>query len=113
MIKHWPSLSGKEFNCQFESSKVSNLKNVDFAKHAESLGATGENVSSINELEEAFSRAKKSKSTYVISIKTDAYQWLEGSAYWESPTLEKPVTKENKRALKEHREGKSKQRQGV
>ena len=104
---------GKEFNCQFESSKVSNLKNVDFAKHAESLGATGENVSSINELEEAFSRAKKSKSTYVISIKTDAYQWLEGSAYWESPTLEKPVTKENKRALKEHREGKSKQRQGV
>ena len=104
---------GKEFNCQFQSSKVSNLKNVDFAKHAESLGATGENVSSISELEEAFSRAKKSKSTYVISIKTDAYQWLEGSAYWESPTLEKPVTKENKRALKEHREGKSKQRQGV
>ena len=57
--------------------------------------------------------AKKSKSTYLISIKTDGYQWLEGSAYWESPTLAKPTSKENKRALKEHLEGKSKQRQGV
>ena len=104
---------GKEFNCLFESSKVNNLKNIDFAKHAESLGATAENVNSISELEAAFLRAKKSKSTYLISIKTDGYQWLEGSAYWESPTLEKPVTKENKRALKEHRDGKSKQRQGV
>ena len=104
---------GKEFNCLFESSKVNNFKNVDFAKHAESLGAIGENVNSISELEEAFSRAKKSKSTYLISIKTDGYQWLEGSAYWESPTLAKPTTKENKRALKEHLEGKSKQRQGV
>ena len=104
---------GKEFNCLFESSKVNNLKNIDFAKHAESLGATAENVNSISELEAAFLRAKKSKSTYLISIKTDGYQWLEGSAYWESPTLEKPVTKENKRALKEHLDGKSKQRQGV
>ncbi len=104
---------GKEFNCLFESSKVENLKTIDFAKHAESLGATGENVASINELEEAFVRAKKSKSTYIISIKTDGYQWLEGSAYWESPTLSKPSTKENKKALKEHLEGKAKQRQGV
>ncbi len=104
---------GKEFNCLFESSKVKNLKSIDFAKHAESLGATGENVNSINELEEAFVRAKKSKSTYIISIKTDGYQWLEGSAYWESPTLTKPTSKENEKALKEHLEGKSKQRQGI
>ena len=57
--------------------------------------------------------AKKAKGTYVISIKTHSYQWLEGSAYWESPTLELPKTKENKEALKLHLEGKSKQRQGV
>ena len=104
---------GKEFNCQFSSSKVENLTDVNFAKHAESLGATGEEVSSIADLEKAFERAKKSKKTYVISMKTDAYQWLEGSAYWESPTLEVPTTKENKKALEEHRAGKSKQRQGV
>ena len=104
---------GKEFNCLFESSKVENIKKIDFAKHAQSLGATGENVNSISELEQAFVRAKKSKSTYVISIKTDGYQWLEGSAFWESPTLTKPSTKENEKALKEHLQGKSKQRQGV
>ena len=104
---------GKEFNCQFSSSKVENLTDVNFAKHAESLGATGEEVSSIADLEKAFERAKKSKKTYVISIKTHAYQWLEGSAYWESPTLGLPTTKENKKALEEHRAGQSKQRQGV
>jgi len=56
---------------------------------------------------------KKSDVTYVISIKTHAYQWLEGSAFWDSPTLEIPTTKENEEALKLYKEGKNKQRQGV
>ena len=80
---------------------------------AKSMGAEGEHVNSIAELEEAFKRAKKSKKTYVISIHTDGYQWLEGSAYWESPTLGIPTTEENKKSLKEHLEGKKKQRKGV
>ncbi len=104
---------GKEFNCLFNSSKNSNLIPVKFADHAKSMGANSEHVNSITELEEAFKRAKKSKKTYIISICTDGYQWLEGSAFWESPTLEKPVSKENEKALKEHRIGKSKQRQGI
>ena len=97
----------------FESSNAPNLVGVNFAQHAASMGAKSEEVSTITELEEAFKRAKKSKVTYVISIKTHSYQWLEGSAYWESPTLEIPKTKENKEALKLHNEGKAKQRQGV
>ena len=104
---------GKEFNCLFNSSKAPNLVPVNFAKHAESMGAKTEEVSSISELEEAFKRAKKSDVTYLISIKTHSYEWLEGSAYWESPTLEIPTTKQNEDALKLHKEGKSKQRQGV
>ncbi len=104
---------GKEFNCLFNSSKAPNLVPVNFAKHAESMGAKSEEVSSISELEEAFKRAKNSDVTYLISIKTHSYEWLEGSAYWESPTLEMPSTKENEEALKLHKEGKSKQRQGV
>jgi len=52
---------GKEFNCQLDSSKNTNLVDVNFAKHAESLGATSEEVSSIADLEKAFERAKKSK----------------------------------------------------
>ena len=57
--------------------------------------------------------AKKSDITYVISIKTNAYKWMEGSAFWDSPTLEIPTTKENEEALKLYKEGKGKQRQGV
>ncbi|MGA0171443.1 MAG: thiamine pyrophosphate-dependent enzyme, partial [Pelagibacteraceae bacterium] len=104
---------GKEFNCLLESSKNTNLVPVDFAMHAKSMGAESEQVNSISDLEEAFKRAKKSKKTYVISIKTDSYKWIEGSAYWESPTLSLPSTKENEKALKEHLEGKKKQRKGV
>ena len=104
---------GKEFNCLFESSKAPNFSPVNFAQHAACMGAKSEEVSSISDLEEAFKRAKKSDVTYVISIKTHSYQWLEGSAYWESPTLEIPNTKENEEALKMHKEGKAKQRQGV
>ncbi len=104
---------GKEFNCLFNSSNVQTSKEVNFAQHASSMGAQSEHVSSILELEEAFKRAKQSDVTYVISIKTHSYEWLEGSAYWESPTLEIPTSKENEEALKLHKEGKSKQRQGV
>jgi 3D-(3,5/4)-trihydroxycyclohexane-1,2-dione acylhydrolase (decyclizing) len=104
---------GKEFNCLFNSSNIQNSKEVNFAQHAASMGAKSEHVSSISELEEAFKRAKQSDLTYVISIKTHSYEWLEGSAYWESPTLEIPTSKENEEALKLHKEGKSKQRHGV
>jgi 3D-(3,5/4)-trihydroxycyclohexane-1,2-dione acylhydrolase (decyclizing) len=104
---------GKEFNCLLKSSKNTNLVPVDFAAHAKSMGADGEHVNSISNFEEAFDRAKKSKKTYIISIHTDGYQWLEGSAYWESPTLSKPSTEENKKSLKEHLAGKKKQRKGV
>ena len=104
---------GKEFNNLLKSSKTPGLVGVDFAKHAASMGAKSEEVSSISDLEEAFKRAKQSDVTYVISIKTHAYKWLEGSAFWDSPTLEIPTTEENKEAIKLYKEGKSKQRQGV
>ena len=104
---------GKEFNNLLKSSKAPGLVDVNFAKHAESMGAKSEHVTSISDLEEAFKRAKKSDTTYVISIKTHAYKWVEGSAFWDSPTLEIPSTKENKESLKLHKDGKSKQRLGI
>ena len=104
---------GKEFNNLLKSSKTPGLVDFDFAKHAASMGAKSEEVSSLSDLEEAFKRAKKSDVTYVISIKTHAYKWIEGSAFWDSPTLEMPTTEDNKEAIKLHKEGKSKQRQGV
>ena len=77
------------------------------------MGAKSEHVNSISDLEAAFKRAKASDVTYVISIKTHAYKWVEGSSFWDSPTLEIPTTKENEEALKLYKEGKGKQRQGV
>ena len=104
---------GKEFNCLLKSSKTPNLVPVDFASHAKSMGANGETVNSISELEDAFKRAKESDKTYVISMKTDGYEWLEGTAFWESPTLEVDNTEGKKSALSEFLEGKNKQRKGV
>ena len=104
---------GKEYICNLRAARASNLQFVDFEAHAKSMGANGETVSSTSELEAAFLRAKKSDKTYVISLKTDGYQWLDGTAFWESPTLEVHSTEENKTAYKDFTKGKNKQRKGV
>lgn len=104
---------GKEYNNLLKSSNTPGLVDVDFAKHAASMGAKSEKVDNLSELAQAFKRAKQSDVTYVISIKTHAYKWLEGSAFWDSPTLEIPTTKENEEAITLYKEGKNKQRQGV
>ncbi len=104
---------GKEYICNLRAAGAKNLQFVDFENHAVSLGANAETVGSTSELEAAYKRAKKSDKTYVIVIKTHGYEWLEGSAFWESPTLQDPLTPENKEALKDFDLGKEKQRKGV
>ncbi len=104
---------GKEYLCNLRSARASNLQFVDFEAHAKSMGANGETVKSISDLEAAFKRAKESDKTYVISILTHGYEWLEGSAFWESPTLEVHSSEGNKKAYKEFIEGKNKQRKGI
>jgi 3D-(3,5/4)-trihydroxycyclohexane-1,2-dione acylhydrolase (decyclizing) len=104
---------GKEYLCNLKSARATNFVEIDFAAHAASMGAETETVSSTSELESAFNRAKKSKKTYVIAIKTNGYEWLKGTSFWESPTLEIHTTEENKKAYEEHKEGKEKQRKGV
>jgi 3D-(3,5/4)-trihydroxycyclohexane-1,2-dione acylhydrolase (decyclizing) len=104
---------GKEYICNLKAARATNLQFVDFESHAKSMGANGETVKSTSELEAAFLRAKKSDKTYVISLQTDGYKWLEGTAFWESPTLEVHTTEENKKAYKDLSKGKKKQRKGV
>ncbi len=99
---------GKEYICNLKSARATNLQYVDFESHAKSMGANSETVKSTSELEAAFKRAKKSDKTYVIVMKTHGYEWLEGTSFWETPTLEK-----NKEAYNEFLKGKSKQRKGV
>ena len=104
---------GKEYICNLRAARATNLQFVDFEAHAKSMGANGETVSSTSELEAAFLRAKKSDKTYVISLKTDGYQWLDGTSFWESPTLEVHSSEENKKAYEDFAKGKNKQRKGV
>ena len=104
---------GKEYICNLRAARATNLQFVDFENHAKSMGANAETVSSTSELEAAYKRAKDSDKTYVIVIKTHGYEWLGGSAFWESPTLHDPITKENKDALADFQGGKEKQRKGV
>ncbi|WP_081905409.1 3D-(3,5/4)-trihydroxycyclohexane-1,2-dione acylhydrolase (decyclizing) [Janthinobacterium agaricidamnosum] len=57
---------------------------IDFAMHARSLGAHGENVKTIPELEQALQRARKAESTYVVCIDTDPTRTTsEGGCWWE------------------------------
>jgi 3D-(3,5/4)-trihydroxycyclohexane-1,2-dione acylhydrolase (decyclizing) len=57
---------------------------IDFAMHGRSLGALGENVKTIPELEAALARARKADRTTVICIETDpARTTTEGGAWWE------------------------------
>ena len=104
---------GKEYICNLRAARAKNLQFVDFESHAKSMGANGETVTSTSELEAAFLRAKKSNKTYVISLKTDGYEWLEGTSFWESPTSEVHTTEENKKAFADFVEGKRKQRKGI
>ena len=104
---------GKEYLCNLRSARASNLQFVDFEAHAKSMGANAETVKSTSELESAFKRAKQSNKTYVISMLTHGYEWLDGTAFWESPTLETHSTEENKQAYQDFVDGKKKQRKGV
>lgn len=74
---------GKEFNNLLQHTKRVDNTRVDFVKHAESLGAIAEKVTDIEELQEAFRRAKEADRSYVIVIDTDPYEWTEGGSWWE------------------------------
>ncbi len=72
---------GAPFNNLLEKGRV------DFAKHAESLGALAQKVSGLAELPAALERAKAAARTAVVVIETDpAKDTNEGGAWWDVPT---------------------------
>ena len=103
---------GVPFNNQLADCEAENLVYVDFAKHAASMGAISETVGSIDELETAFARARKSDRTHVIVIKTSPNDWTEGGSFWEVGV---PTTSHRPEVIKAGevmREGKKQQRIG-
>jgi 3D-(3,5/4)-trihydroxycyclohexane-1,2-dione acylhydrolase (decyclizing) len=86
---------------------------VDFAKHAESMGAIAEKVSSIGELEAAFKRAKAADRTAVIVIDVDAHAWTPGDAWWDVAVPEVSQRAAVRKARADHEQGAKRQRIGV
>lgn len=74
---------GEEFNNLLRTTRHQRMVRVDFAKHAEAMGAIAEKVESIHELQEAFRRAKQADRSTVIVIEVDEYSWTGGGAWWE------------------------------
>jgi len=101
------------FNNLLQDCKVENLQGVDFVQHATSMGALGEQVESIAELEAAFKRAKAADRTYVICIKTQPSQWTPGDAWWDVGVPEVSEREEVRQARSDHSEGQKRQRLGV
>ncbi len=83
---------------------------IDFAAHAQAMGATSESVASITELEQAFKRAKSSTNSYVIAIDTDPYITTDnGDGWWDVAIPEVSDSDAINQALQSYKTNKTKQ----
>ncbi|MCB1715874.1 MAG: 3D-(3,5/4)-trihydroxycyclohexane-1,2-dione acylhydrolase (decyclizing) [Candidatus Competibacteraceae bacterium] len=104
---------GASFNNLIKDCRIEQEVRVDFIQHARSMGAGGEWVHSITELEQAFRRAKEADKTYVIALQTHPHQWTPGDAWWDVGVPEVSARDEVRQARAEHEQGQQKRRIGV
>ena len=87
---------------------------VDFAKHAEAMGAVGIRVASMGELDEAIKRAQAAERTTVIHVDVHPTDWSgNDNSWWECGTPEVSPRETVAKARKDHEAGKKRQRLGV
>ena len=101
------------FNNLLKDSRHRKLVMVDFARHAQAMGALSEHVRSLGDLEAALERAKRADRTTVIVIDTDAYSWTPGDAWWDVGVPEVSSSEKVRAARADHMAAKKKQRLGV
>ena len=104
---------GASFNNLIKTCRVKEPFAVDFAKHAESMGAAARTVESLSDLESAMEWAKTTDRTTVIAIATDAYSWVPGDAAWDLGVPEVSEREEVRAARRDQEEIRTKQRIGV
>ena len=104
---------GESFNNLIKDCKVKEPFSVDFAKHAESMGAYGRRVETLDELDLAMKWAQENDKTTVICIPTDAFEWTPGDAYWDVGVPQVSNRDEVNSARVEHDAIRAKQRIGV
>ena len=74
---------GAEFNNLLRTTLHDEYFRVDFAAHAQSMGAIAERVERLEDLPDAWRRAKAADRSYAIIMDIDQYTWTEGGAWWE------------------------------
>jgi len=74
---------GEEFNNLLRTARHDEYFHVDFLAHVTAMGANGEKVTSLDDLGDAWRRAKTSDRSYAIVMDIDEYTWTEGGAWWE------------------------------
>ncbi len=87
---------------------------VDYVQHAKAMGANGEFVEKLEDLEAAFLRAKASSKTYILHIKVSKYNWSEHSdSWWEVGVPEVNEKEKIREARKNYEENIKFQRRGI
>ncbi len=101
------------FNNQIADCKVKEPFAVDFAKHAESMGALARRVENLAELGAAMDWAKTTDRTTVLTIMSDGFTWTPGDAWWDVGVPEVSKLDSVNKARAGQIEGRKRQRVGV
>ena len=104
---------GASFNNMLEDVRAERPARVDFAKHAEAMGAWTETVDDLDGLEGALARAREADRTAVIVIRTDPHAWTGGDAWWDVGVPEVSDREEVRVAKAAHEAARKHQRPGV
>lgn len=101
------------FNNLLKDCRVKEPFAVDFAKHAEAMGALARRCESLADLRSAMEWAQTTDRTTLITIVTDAYKWVPGDADWDVGVPEVSDRESVKQARAQQEAIRSKQRVGV
>ncbi len=104
---------GASFNNLIKDCRVKEPFSVDFAKHAESMGALARKVESLADLGAAVDWAKSTDRTTVLTIVSDAFTWTPGDAWWDVGVPQVSARESVLEASRDQFEGRKKQRVGV
>ncbi|MFC6489697.1 3D-(3,5/4)-trihydroxycyclohexane-1,2-dione acylhydrolase (decyclizing) [Nitratireductor sp. GCM10026969] len=101
------------FNNLIKDCRVREPFAVDFAKHAESMGALTRHCESLADLDAAMKWAQTTDRTTVVTIVTDAYHWVPGDADWDVGVPEVSTSQSVQEARAQQVEIRGKQRVGI
>jgi len=101
------------FNNLIKDCRVKEPFAVDFAKHAEAMGALTRHVESLADLGDAVEWAQTTDRTTVITIVSDAFAWTPGDAWWDVGVPQVSARSEVNAAAADQQAGRRKQRVGV